>query len=125
MFSANGDARDSAIGEDKNGGGRVDLFLDLGRNGILLLLIFLRTASVGEPRRVEDPNLGKRLQMPTTSVNTVTYNYAVRAREIISAGFLGPTPVIRTTPLVLAIENFKVEVINVVSGKDIGNKLQG
>ena len=56
-------------------------------------------------RRVEDANLGKKLQVPTTFVNTVTYNYAVMARQIM-------------------VENFKVVVIKVVAGKDIGNEHQ-
>ena len=61
IVSANGDTRDGTIGEDKNGSDRVYVLLDLGRNTPLVELVLLNTPSVGQPRGVEDANLGKRL----------------------------------------------------------------
>jgi len=55
--------RDSAIDEEENGSDGVDMLLDLSCNTLLveLILILLKTASVGQARCVEDANLGRRL----------------------------------------------------------------
>jgi hypothetical protein len=65
IVRADSDAGDGAIGEDQNGSDRVDVLLDLSRNAPLVELVLLETASVGQPRRVENANLRKRLRLPT------------------------------------------------------------
>jgi hypothetical protein len=69
IVGADSDARDGAIGEDENGSDGVDVLLDLSRNALLVELVLLKTASVGQPRRVEDANLGKRLRILTMFKN--------------------------------------------------------
>ena len=65
---ADGDrgAWEGAVGEHEYRSDGVDVFLDLCRNTLLVKLVLLKTASVGQPRRVEDANLGKRLGILTT-----------------------------------------------------------
>ena len=46
------DAWDIAIGEDEDSSDGVDVPLDLGRNAVLMELVWLNTAGVGQPRRV-------------------------------------------------------------------------
>jgi hypothetical protein len=83
-------------------------------------LVLLDTACVGQPRRVEDTNLGKRLFLLTK--NTGAYHYSVFARKLIKAGRISLTLVIRTTLLVGVVENFEVVVINVIAGKGVGDE---
>jgi len=63
IVGTNSDARNSAIGKDENGSDGVDVLLNLGRNTFLVALVLLNTPSVGQPRRVEDADLGKRLRL--------------------------------------------------------------
>jgi len=60
ILGADTDARDSAIGEDKNGSDGVDVLLDLSLNILLVELVLLKISSVGEARRVKDAYLGRR-----------------------------------------------------------------
>jgi len=71
----NSDARNGSIGEDENGGDRVDVLLDLSCNALLVELILLTATSVGQPRRVEDTNLGRGLYLVIR--NTSAYRYTV------------------------------------------------
>ena len=70
IVSANGDARDGAIGEDENGSDGVDMLLDQGRNALLMELILLKAAGVRQPRSVKDANLGKMLLLLTRHIST-------------------------------------------------------
>ena len=58
--------------------------------------------------------------MFTTLKRVSTYCLTVLASQFVEAGYFGPT---RTT-MPVRVENFKVVVINVFSGKDIGDELQ-
>jgi len=58
VIGSDSNARDSAIGEDENGSDGVGMLLNLSRNALLMEFILLSTASVGQPRCVEDTNLG-------------------------------------------------------------------
>jgi hypothetical protein len=118
---ANGDARGGAIGEDENRGNGVDMVLDLSRNTPLVQLVLLNPACVGQPRRVEDTNLGKRLFLLTE--NTSAYHYSVFARKFIKVGRISLTLVIRTTSLVGVVENFEVVVINAIASKGVSDEL--
>lgn len=60
-------ARDSAVGEDKEGSDGVGEPLNLGRNILLDVLVLPDVASLGEPWRIEDANLEKRLSTLTRS----------------------------------------------------------
>ena len=59
-------ARNSAISKDQNGSDGVNVLLDLSDNLFLVELVLLNTSSVGQPRGVEDANLGTRLCIFTT-----------------------------------------------------------
>jgi hypothetical protein len=61
-------------------------FLNLSRNTLLVELVLLNTASVGQPRCVEDANLGKRLRIFTTFKKCWHLLYAVVARKFVKAG---------------------------------------
>jgi hypothetical protein len=63
---ANSGARDGAIGEDENGGDGIDAILDLSDNTPPVELVLSNPASVCQPGRVEDANLGKRLHVLIT-----------------------------------------------------------
>ena len=64
MVSTDCETRYGTVGKDKNGSYGVEVLLDLGRNAPPVEFIPLYTASVGQPRDVEDANLGKRLHTP-------------------------------------------------------------
>ena len=114
---ARGRAWGAAVGEDENNIDRVDMLLDLSNNILLVALVSLNTANVGQPRCVEDANLRRRSRILTMLKNADTYIDAVGARNFIQAGGVGLTLVFRTTFLVGAIEN-------VVADKDISDELQ-
>jgi len=57
IVSTDSDTRNSAIGKDENGGDGVDTLLDLSCNTLLVEVVLLSTASVSQPRCVEDTNL--------------------------------------------------------------------
>jgi len=61
MLGTDGDARDGAIREDKNGSDGVDVLLDLTGKALLVGLFLPRTARVGKPWCVEDADLRDRL----------------------------------------------------------------
>jgi len=111
------DAWDGAIGKDKNGIDGVDMLLNPSNNILLVGLVLLNTASVGQPRSVEDANLGKQSGILTMLKHAGTYNYAVGARNFVKAGRVGLTLTFRTTFLVGAIED-------AVADKDISEELQ-
>jgi hypothetical protein len=52
-------------------------------NNTFVESIMLNTASVRQPRRVEDANLGKRLCIPTTFKNADIYHYALVACKFV------------------------------------------
>ena len=60
---ADGAARDGAIEEDENSIDRVDVVIDLSCNTLPVELVLLKTASVDQPRSVENANLEKRLRV--------------------------------------------------------------
>jgi len=60
IVSADSDAGDSAIGENKNGIDGVDAGLYLICNTPLVELILLNTTSVGQSRRIKDTNLRRQ-----------------------------------------------------------------
>ena len=117
-----GDTWSSAIGDDENGGDRVDVLLDLSGNTLFRGIVLWKMASIGESRHVEDANLRKRLPLLTTVTNTSTHHYAVLARKFVKAGRFGLALVAGTTTLVGGIEVFKLVMINVVASKDIGEE---
>ena len=97
------------------------MFLDLGRNTLLVEFILLKATCIGQPRRVKDANLGKRLTAITMPTDAGAYHYAVLARKFVHAGGVGLALVSRTTLLVCIVENVKVITISVISGKNIGD----
>jgi len=116
--------RDSAIGEDENRSDGVDMLLDLSCNTLLVELILLKTASVGQAWCVEDANLGKRLGLLTAFRHAGTYHYAVLARKFAKVGRVGLALVVRTMLLVGVVEGIEVVVVDVIAVKDIGDKFQ-
>jgi len=81
IVGPNIDARNGAIGEDDNGGDGVDVLLNLSCNALLVELILLSSASVGQPRCVEDANLGRRLCLVIR--NTSAYRYVIVAPKFV------------------------------------------
>jgi hypothetical protein len=73
VVCANSDTWDCAICEDENSSNGVEVLLNLSSNALLVVFILLNTASVGQPRRVEDSNLGKRLSIFNTFKNVGAY----------------------------------------------------
>jgi hypothetical protein len=53
-----------------------------------------------------------------------TYYYAVFASDFVKGGRVGLTLVVETTLLVVAVEDVKVVLINIVAQKDIGEEVQ-
>ena len=92
--------RDGAIGKDENGGGGIDMALDLSCNTLPLECVLLKIAGVGEPRCVENANLGKNIGLYTTFEVLGTHHYAVLARKFVKAGRFGPALIVKTTSLV-------------------------
>jgi len=117
-------AWDSAIGKDDNRSDGVDVHIDLSRDTLFVELVLLDATGVGQARRVEDADLGKRLRLLTTFTNAGTYHHAVVASKLVKARRVGLALVIRTTLLVGMIENVEAVMINAVAGKNIGDEFQ-
>lgn len=64
---------DGAINEDENGSHGAGLILDLSYNALLMNLVLLKAASVGQPRRVEDANVEDKLHVLTTLTSNNSY----------------------------------------------------
>ena len=64
------------------------------------------------------------IHIPATFKSTRTYHYSVLARKFIQAERIGLTLVVRTTLLIGAVEDIEVEMVNAISGKDIGDEFQ-
>ena len=124
IVGADGDAWNGPVGEDKNCGDGLNMLLDLSRNTLLVKLVLLDTASVRQPRRVEDADLQKRLCTLVMFTMVNTYYYAIPARKFVKARRVGLALVVRTTLLISTVENVKVVIINVVASKDIGYKFE-
>ncbi len=80
----------------------------------------LDTTSVGQSRGVEDADLRRRLWIFVMFTKGDTYFYAILARKFVKPRRVGLALVVRTTLLVGTVENVKVAMVNVVTGKDIG-----
>jgi len=83
IVGTDSDTGNGSIGEDENGSDRVDVLPNLGLNTLLVEFILLNTASISQPRGVEDTDLGNGLHELATVQNTCTYYYAVAARKFI------------------------------------------
>ena len=57
-------------------------------------------------------------------INFRTYHQVVLTRKLVKAGLVGPTLVLKTTMLVGVVEKVEVVVVNIITGKDIGNEFQ-
>ena len=98
------------------------MLLDLSGNILLVEFILLNTPSVGQPRCVEDTNLGKRSQKFIKFKRDKTYHRATFALKFIKPGRVGLTLVSRTAPLITVVEDCVVVVINIVANEDIGDQ---
>ena len=97
------------------------MFFDLCRNTLLVEFVLLNATDVGQPRRVKDANLGKRLCAVTMITNAGAYHYAVLASEFVKAGGGSLALVGRTTLLVGMVKNSKVITSSIIPGKNIGD----
>jgi len=61
VINADGTARDGAIDEDENDSDGVGVLPYQIRDTLLVELVMLNTASIGQPRCIEDANLGEVL----------------------------------------------------------------
>jgi len=98
------------------------VLLDLSRNTILVALVLVNTASVGQSRCVEDADLGKGLRILITFRIVGTYHYIALARKFVKAGRVGLTLIIRAGLLVGAVEDFKVIVVYFFAVENIGDE---
>ena len=80
-----------------------------------MALVLLNVASAGEPGRVEDANLGRRLHLLPTLKNAPTHRYALFAHNFVRPGRLGPTLIAKNISLVGVVENVEVIVVNIFS----------
>ena len=122
--SADSDTGDVAIGEYEDGSGGVDVLLDLGLDTFCLEPVFQKPGSVGEPRRVDDADLGRRLRTLVMLTMASTYHYTVLACTFINASRVGRSLISRSTLLVGGVKDIEIVVVNVVAGKDIGDEFQ-
>ena len=86
-------------------------------------LVLLDITGLGEPRCIEDANLGKRLHLLRRFKDAISYHYAVPALEFVKVCAIDPTLIARITLLVRVVENVKVVVVNIFAAKDIGDEL--
>ena len=82
---------------------------------LLVELILLNTASIGQPWCIEDANLGKMLRIYITFINTSTFHYTILDCEFVDVGRVGLALVVRTTLLVAVVKGVEVVVIDVES----------
>ena len=97
------------------------MLLNFSNDILLVELVLLNTAGVSQPRRVEDANLGKELNIRTRFKHAGTYHHAVLARNLVKAGRVGSALVFTSVRMVKDIE---VAVINVIASEDIGDVFQ-
>ena len=100
------------------------MVLDLSCDTPLVDLVLLNTPSVGQSRRVKDLDLRKRLCIAAMFINFRTYHYVVLTPELVKASLVGPTLVLKAIMLIGVVEDVKVVVVNIITGKDIGNEFQ-
>jgi len=124
IIGADSDARDGAIGEDENGSNGFDILRYQVCDTLLVELVMLNTASIGQPRCIEDANLGKMLSILTALISTRTYHYSVLACKFVEVGRVGLALVVRPTLLVAVVKGVEIVVIDVVSKQDIGDEFQ-
>ena len=116
--------RDGAIDKDKNGSGGIDMALDLSCSTTPVECVLVKMAGVGEPRCVDNANLGKMVSLHTMFEIRDTHRCAALTRKFVNAGRVGPTLVVRTTLLVGVVQGMEVVVMEVVAVKDIGDEFQ-
>ena len=85
-------------------------------------LVLPNTPTVGQSRRVKDLDLRKRLCIVAMFINFRTYHYVVLTRELVKVGLVGPTLVLKGIMLIGVVEDLKAVVVNIITGKDIGNE---
>ena len=100
------------------------MVLDLSCDAPLVDIVLPNTPSVGQSRSVKDLDLRKRLCTLAMFINLRTYHQAVLTRQPVKAGLVSPTLVLETSMLVGVVEDVKVVVVNIITGKDIGNEFQ-
>ena len=100
------------------------MLLDLSLDTFCLEPVFRKPASVGEPRRVDDADLGRRLRTLVMLTMASTYHYTVLACKFINASRVGLSLIIRSTLLVGGVKDVEIVVVNVVASKDIGDEFQ-
>jgi len=124
IVRADSDARNSTIGENEDGIDRVDVILNLCCDTLLVNFVLLKTASIRQPRCVEDVNLGKWSNLLANFSKARAYLYAVVATKRVMASRIGLTFLVGATRFVFVIKDVKIVVVDVVSEKNIGDELQ-
>ena len=100
------------------------MLLDLSGDTLVVDLVLLKTASVGKTRGVEDANLW-RMMLDTLAMFTkyTTYHHAVLARKLVKTDQVRLT-LVRPTMFVGMVEYIEVVVIQVITGKGVGDEFQ-
>ena len=124
IAGADSHARDGAICEDENSRDGIEVLLDLIDDTLVVDLVLLKTASVGKTRGVEDTNLRRRrLDTVVMFTKYTTYHYAVLARKLVKTDQVRLT-LVRPTMFVGMVEYIEVVVIQVITGKGVGDEFQ-
>src|SRR5258706_1575417 len=99
------------------------MLFDLGRDAPFVESITLETASVGQSRGIEEANLGKSLIHHTRYIQSIsTYHYAILAGKFIPVGRGSLTLVVKPSLFNAGVQYIEVEMINVITGKDIADE---
>ena len=117
--STSGAAWDDAIGKDKSGTDGVDVRLDLGLNALIVELILVKTAGMGQLRRVEGCESWEEV-VHTHDVSKFRYVPLRRSCSycnVVNAGGVGLALVGRAALLVGMVQNVKVMMSSTISGK--------
>ena len=88
---------------------------DVCGNALLVDLVLLKVAGAGQPGRVEDANLGRRLHLFPTLKNAATHQYSLFAHKFVKPSRLGPTLIAKNTSFVGVVKDVEVIVVNIFS----------
>ena len=97
------------------------MVLNLGCNTLLVELVLMNTASIGQSRRVEDSNLREKSHLFIISI-ACTYHYTIITCQFVNTGRVSLTLAARTSLLVLLIEDVEVVATKGVTDEDIGDE---
>jgi len=127
IVHADSEVRNRAISENNNGSNRVNVLLNLSGNTLLVNVVLLLTASIGQSGRIEDANLENRkkvILLIDTFKNACTYQHVIFAWKVVNASRVCLTLAARITSFVVVVKDVEVVVISVIAAEDISDEFQ-